>query len=80
MRQQRVLVRDVRVGMKANRGDIVSFLVGRFVQGLNVFQNVLEFEIAGFNLVRREPVEHEGVVRIGRVREGDGSCLSLLLS
>jgi hypothetical protein len=62
MRQQRVLVGDVSVSMKADRRDIVGPLVRFFVQRLDVFQDVFEFKISGFELMGGESKEHEGIV------------------
>ena len=75
MRQQRVLVGDVSVGMKADRRDVVGSFASFFIQRLNIFQLMLEFQVAGFDLVRRQGVEHKRVIRIGRVSERN--CLLL---
>src|SRR5439155_4175198 len=39
MRKQRVLVRDISVSMKADRGYVVSAFASFFIQGLNVFEH-----------------------------------------
>ncbi len=68
MRQQSVFVGDIRVSMKTDRGYVVRSFAGFFIQGLNVFEHVLEFQIAGIDFVRRQRVEHESVVGIRRMR------------
>jgi hypothetical protein len=75
VREQRVLVGDVGVGVEADGRHLVDAARGLLVQGLYVFEDVLEFEIARVELAGREAVEHEGVVGVGRVGDGDGTCL-----
>ena len=69
MRQQRVLVRDVSVSMKADRGYVVGSFACFFIQRLDVLERVFKFQIAGSDLVRCQSVEHKRIVGIRRVRE-----------
>ena len=57
--------------MKANRRYIVGAFPGFLVQGLNVFENVLEFNVAGLEFVSRQSVEHESVVGVRRMSDAD---------
>ena len=54
-----------------DRGDVQFAARGALVQRLDVLQDVLELPAARVDLVLRERVKHEGVVRIGRVAEGE---------
>ena len=78
MRQQRVFIGDVRVSMKADRSYIVSSFARFFIQCLNILERVLKFQAAGFELVRRQTLEHERIVGVRRVRECYCSLFSCL--
>src|SRR6185295_3374477 len=64
MRKKSVLLVNVRVSMKADRGDIVRATHRFLVESLNVFEKVLEIQIPSVQFVRREAIEHERVVGI----------------
>ena len=67
MRQQDVLVGQMRVGMKRHGRDLVLALEGRAIQRLDVRQHVHELEVAAGHLAAGQAVEHERVVGIGRM-------------
>ena len=69
-RQQCVFVADIGVGVDADRRD-VKFAAGRaFVQRLDVLQDVLEPVAVRGNQFLRQPVEHECIIGIGRMSQG----------
>ena len=74
VRQQRVLVREVRVGVERHGGDLVLALERRAVQRLDVRQHLVDLDAAGVDVAARQAVEHERVVRIRAVGDGD-TCL-----
>src|SRR5262245_2758831 len=71
VRQQRVLVRKVRVGVERHRGDLVLAVEGGAVQRLDVGEDLVDLDAAGVDGARRQTVEHERVVRVRAVRDGD---------
>jgi hypothetical protein len=68
-RQQGILRADIGIGMKANGRNIQLAPRGPLVQRLDVLQDVLELEAAGGNQVFGQPIEHESVIRIGRMSQ-----------
>jgi hypothetical protein len=71
VRQQDVLVLDERVRVERQRRDLEPSVERPEVQRLDVLQDVLELEVAGVDLPRRERPEHERVVGIRAVSEPD---------
>ena len=68
-RQQGILVAHVGVGVNADRRDVQFAPRGPLVEGLDVLQDVLEAKPVGRNQLAGQPVEHERIVRVGRVAE-----------
>ena len=68
---QDVLVRDVRIRVIGNRGQLVHALHGFSVQRLDVFQDVLDVYEPRADFLRREAIEHEGVVRVRTMGAND---------
>ena len=77
VRQQRVLVGEVRVGVKRDRGDLVLAVERGAVQGLDVGEHLVDLDAAGVDGAARQAEEHERVVRVGTMRDGD-SCGHLI--
>ena len=77
---ERVLVRHVGVGVERDRGDLVFARHGLAVQGLDVGQDVADVEVAGRDLALGQAVEHERVVAVGAVGEGDLHVVREMLS
>ena len=73
VRQQRVLVDQVRVGVKRNRRDLVASLERGAVQRLDIRQDLIDDDAPGFHVPARQPEKHERIVGIGTVGNGD-SC------
>ena len=65
--QQRVFVAHISVGVNADRRNIQFAARGAFVQRLDVLQNVLKPEAVRRNQFLRQPVKHEGVIRVRRM-------------
>ena len=70
-RQQRVLVEQVRVGVDADGRDFEFALQRPAIERLDVLQFVDELQVARGDLVVRQGVEHEGVVRVRAVPDAD---------
>ena len=69
---QRVVVLDVGIGVKADRRHIVERLFfGAAVQRLDIAQGMRELVSRHANLVRGQAIKHEGVIRVGTMRNGD---------
>lgn len=66
-RQQGILPADISVGMKANGRNIQLAPRGPVVQRLDILQNVFKLKTAGGDQVFGQPIEHESVIRIGRM-------------
>jgi hypothetical protein len=60
------------VGVDADGGDVEFAARGALVQRLDVLQNMGEMIAVRRDEVLRQRVKHEGVVRVGRVAEGQG--------
>ena len=71
VRQQRVLVGEVRVGVKRDGGDFVRAVERGAIQRLDVGQHLLDDEPAGIDGAARQAEEHERIVGIGAVGDGD---------
>src|SRR5438270_9504923 len=69
-RQERVFVRDVGVGMNGNGRDMQLAASCAFVQGLDILQAMLETIPAQIDLIFRDRIKHERVVRIRGMSEG----------
>src|SRR6476646_9836615 len=67
--QQRILVRDVGIGV--NRyGRYVEFLTHTpFVKCLDIFESLIKRIPVQINLILGDPIKHERVVRIRRMAE-----------
>src|SRR5205823_11247886 len=72
-RQQRVLLLHVRIGVKRNRSHIVVAFERPPIQCLDVAQSVFESQPGHTNFFAGQAVEHEGVVGIRTVRDGNSA-------
>ena len=68
---QGVLILDVGIRVKRDRGDIVNAFAGFLVQGLAIAERVREAQARGAALVSRQAVKHVRIVGIGAVSDGD---------
>lgn len=68
--EQGVLVTDVGVGVNADGGDVQFAARGPLVEGLDILENVFEPQPFGVEAFFRQAEEHERIVRIGRVAQG----------
>ena len=59
--------------MNADRRDVQFAPRGALVERLDVLEDVLEFETMRWNQLVRQGVEHERIVRVGRVAERERS-------
>ena len=64
---QRVLVLQVRIGVKRDRGDVVEAFQRFAIQGLDVAKRMRELHARHPDLVRCHAVKHEGIVRVRTV-------------
>src|ERR1041385_1150335 len=64
VRQQRILVVNVRVRVKADGSDVVCATHRFLVERLNIFEKMLKVQLTRVQLVRRQTVEHERVIGI----------------
>jgi hypothetical protein len=64
------MIQHVRVGVDGYGGDVQLAPGAALVERLDVLEDVLEFVAARIDLALRHRVEHEGIVRIGGVSEG----------
>src|SRR5262249_7026918 len=71
MRKQHVIVGDVSISMEANRGDFKSPTPRFLIKCLDVFEHMLEDDVACSYFVCRESVKHNRVFRIRRMRNRD---------
>ena len=69
--QQRVLVEQVGVRVKRDRRHFVPSFERGPIQGLDVRQNLIDNEAVGIDGAAREAVEHERVVGIRTMGDGD---------
>jgi hypothetical protein len=74
LREEGVVILDVWERVKRNGGDVVHTFLRFAVQRLDVAQRVREAQARHANLVGREPVKHEGIVRVGAMRDVDFAC------
>ena len=69
---ERVVVLEVGVGVETDGGDVVEgFFAGALVEGFNVAESVGEAIARDADLVGGEAVEHEGVIGVGTVGDGN---------
>ncbi len=71
MRQQRVLVDEVRVGVERHGRDFVLAIERRAVQGLDIGEHLIDDEPAGIDRAAGQAKEHERIVGIRAVGDGD---------
>jgi len=64
---QHVLVGHEGIAEKAERGNIVGFLLGRLVQRFDIGQDVREFHAGQTDLAGRQRIKHESIVTVGGV-------------
>ena len=69
--KKRVAVAHISKGVNRDRGDVQLAAKRPLIQRLNVFEPMLEAITAQVDLVFRHRVKHEGVVRIGRMAQGE---------
>ncbi len=69
--QQRVFVTHISIGMDADGRDVEFAAGGALVEGLDILKDVLEAVAIGRNQLFGQAVEHEGVIRVGRVAQGE---------
>jgi len=72
VRKEEVSVREMGVGVKGDGGDRELARHRAAVQRLDVGELVVEREALGVDASLGERVEHEGVVGVGTVSDGDG--------
>ena len=80
VRQEHVAVGDVGVGVEGDGGDVELACHRAPVQRLDVGELVVEREALGVDRAVRETVEHESVVGVRTVREGDLSHRRILVA
>ncbi len=71
MGQERVLVREMRVGVKRHGGDFVRAVERGPIQGLDIGEHLLDDQTTGLDRPARETEKHERVVGVGAVGDGD---------
>ena len=67
--QQRVFVRDIRIRVNRDRGNMQLAAPRPLIQRLNVVQPMFEPVTAEIDLIFRDRVEHERVVGVGGMTE-----------
>src|ERR1700757_57983 len=65
------MILNVGIGVEGDRSDVVNAFLCLAVQGFDIAERMGEAESRDAHLVGREPVEHERVVGVGTVRDGD---------
>ncbi len=69
---QRVVLLDVGVSVEADGADIVEGLFAcAAVEGLDIAKRVRKAIAGDANFIRRQAVEHEGIVGVGAMGDGD---------
>ena len=69
---ERVVVLEVGVGVEADGGDVVEgFIAGAAVEGFDVAEGVGEAIAGDADLVGGQAIEHEGVIGVGTMGDGD---------
>ena len=69
--QQRVFVQEKRIRVNADRRDFQLAQESPAIKRLDILQLVAERQVAGRDLVVRQGVEHERIIRIGAMADGD---------
>ena len=69
--QQRVAIDQVCVGVERDGRDFVPALKGGTVQRLDIGQHLVDLDAVDANGAARQAVEHERIVRVRAVRDGD---------
>ncbi len=67
-RHQLVLIRNERISVIGNRGQLVLAVASLLIQSLDIIQHVPELHERRPDLLRRQRVEHVGVIGIRAVR------------
>ena len=70
-RQQSVVVLNVGERVKRDCGQVVNTFHCFAIQRLDVAEGVCEAQARYADFVGRQPVEHEGIVGVGAVGDGD---------
>ena len=71
--EQGILVANVGVGVDADGGDVEFAAGGALVQGLDILEDMFELKAVGRNEPLRQPVEHEGIIGVGRMAKSQGA-------
>ena len=69
--QQSVVILNIRIGVKRDRGDVVDALHGPAVQRFNITERMREAQSGHANLVGGESVKHECIIGVGAVSNRD---------
>jgi len=69
-RQQRVIVRHVRIRVNGDRGNVQFAAPRPLIQRLNIFQPMFEPVTTKIDFLLRHRIEHERIIRIGGMTEG----------
>ena len=71
VRQERVAIGEVGERVEGDRGDLEAALECPAVQALDIGEHLLDLEVTSGHGPAREAVEHERVVGIGAVGQGE---------
>jgi hypothetical protein len=77
VRQQDVAVGEMRVRVKRDGADLVAALERRAIQRFDVAEDVLDLDVAGRHLAAGQAVEHERVVGVRAVSDGNAHGIGL---
>ena len=77
VRQQRVAILQMRIGVKGHGGDFVLAIKRGAVERLDVGQYLVDVDAVDLHGAARQPVEHERVIGVGTVGHGDFHCDSV---
>ena len=69
--QKGIPVAHIGKGVNRDRGNVQLAAKRSLVQRLNIFEPMLEAITAQVDLVFRHRVKHEGVIRVGRMAQGE---------
>src|SRR5262249_15559562 len=71
VRQQRIAIGEMRGRMKRDGGDTAATVTRRAVQRLDVRQDLVDLDAVRTDGVARQTIEHECVIGIRAMRDGD---------